>query len=724
MAVSIGTSPTRGLRKVGSRLAAATPEPETLLALLLYVGLACGVTWPLPIHPGSRVFGPIGADLTGAMAYFHSLAVAHTPPFLPGTVHAFNAPEGRSTQWALNYSTLPSSTLLWLGSTALGSVATLAYWPFSTFTLSALSMFLFVRWLTGSWHAALITGFAFGFWPYVFTGMNQPLGDEWVIVLAVWRMLVLIERPSVRNGVIAAAAVTLALMWVQYYILIVGVTWVLFTLAALVIARTRGQFAAAVRAHAVVVVSVVVVLASILLSGLTSNFEGAPVRSTSEFVMYSARPLMYLLPSPNNPFLGTLSKPIIDREYFSAQSTVSYGGIYLGISVIALAAVGGVILARVIRRRGWRLALADRPVLAAVLLTITALCAFVFSMPPRIGILGVNVPMPIEAVIRVTTVFRGTAKFAVIVMLGLCVLAGLALSKLFSRLRAPAALAVCVVISVVVIVDLWARSPFKITPIIIPPAIQLLAHQAPGIYAEYPIQSGSQFGGNEAFFQAYAGDHDLFNGYFQGTSSESRKVELVPLLAPRTVPELAAMGVRYLLVQRDVEPPPLYPGFEAPIPGAQLIGGDESVWLYRVVARPAQFVSFDTVGFSVPEGPGPQFTRWMSAADGEIEIISRAPQPVPVRVGFSVASFWQPRQLVIRDGERVVYSAVVPNTAEPYRPVPVVFTISVKGKTTLRLHVTPGPESQHAVDPSNPETLPLSVKVSGPLTITPLPTRR
>ena len=61
MAVStLSINPTRGLRAVGSRLAAATPEPGTLLAFLLYVGLACSVTWPIPLHPGTRVYGPIG----------------------------------------------------------------------------------------------------------------------------------------------------------------------------------------------------------------------------------------------------------------------------------------------------------------------------------------------------------------------------------------------------------------------------------------------------------------------------------------------------------------------------------------------------------------------------------------------------------------------------------------------------------------------------------------
>jgi hypothetical protein len=717
--VPVSIRPTRAVRPTRPRFV-AVPRRETLFVALLYFGLACSVTWPMAIHPSTTVYGPVGADLTGSIAYFHALAAAHTVPFLPGTVHVFNAPEGRPTQWALNFSTLPSSTLLWLGSIAFGAVATLAYWPILTFTLSALSMFLLVRWLTGSWKAALITGFAFGFWPYVFSGMNQPLGDEWVIVLAVWRMLVSIERPSVRNGLIAGAAVAFALLWVQYFILIVGITWVTLALSALVIARMRGQLALALRVQVAAAVPVVATLASIVLAALASGFEGAPVRVASELVTYSARPLMYLLPDPDNPFLGKFSKPIIERDYFSATATATYGNIYVGISVIALALVGFVVLVRSIRRRGWRATLAERSMLAAALLTVAAIIAAAFSAPPRIVILGVGIPMPIEIVSHVTSDFRTTARLALIVMLGLCVLAGLGLSKLFSRLRGPVALAVCGGLSVLVVCDLWGRLPYKVTPIVVPSVFRLLAHQTPGVYAEYPLQNGSEFGGNsgDAFYQAYAGDHDLFDGYFPETVSESRKMELGYLLAPRTVPDLAAMGVRYLLVQRQ-QPSAMYPGPGAPIPGARLIGGDSYGVLYRVLARPRQFTSYYTVGFSPPEGAGPRFDRWMGAADGQMEVISRALRPVPVRVSFTAASYLQPRRLVIRDGARVVYDAVVPAIATP-----VTFTIRLQGHTIFHLHATPPAQSPHTLNPANPDTRTLSVQLSGPLTITPLSTRQ
>jgi hypothetical protein len=693
---------------------------QTLFAALLYFALACKVTWPNPIHPSTELFGPIGADLTGAMAYFHGLAAAHTPPFLPGTVHVFNAPEGRPTQWALDYSTLPSSTLLWLGSTAFGSVATFAYWPVFTFALNALSMFLLVRWLTGSWLAALVTGFAFGFWPYVFTGMNEPLGDEWPIVLVVWRMLVAIERPSLRNGLIAGFAVTFALMWVQYFILIVGLLWVVLALLALLIALSRRQFLAGLRTQAVAAVPVVLALTSIVFAGLSSNFAGAPVRASAETVAYSARPLMYLLPDPYNPWLGKLTKPIVEREYYSAHSTAVYGKIYIGISVLLLAIAGVILVGREIKRRGWQRALSERAILAAVLLTVAAFVALVFSGPPRVILFGINLPMPIELVNHVTTVFRTTARLAVLVMLGLCVLAGFALSRLFARVRGPAAIALCAVLSVIVVGDLWAKDPYPVTPIAVPQVITLLAHQKPGIYAEYPFLNGYVFGGDslEAFYQAYAGKHDLFGGFFPNTPSESRKMELQYIVAPRTLPALAALGVRYILLP-DVPPtvPPVYPAYAAPIPGAQLIGHDNFAALYRITAHPKDFTGFDSVGFALPEGPGPQFYRWMTESDGTMEIVKRTPRPAQVRVVFTAASFARARRLVVRGNGRVLYDRTIP----PTTPVPVAFSLSVRSSTTrIYLEATPGPQTPHELDPANPSMEPLALQVSGPLTITAL----
>jgi hypothetical protein len=717
--ISAGATPSTLRRKLGlalDRLRISTSLGQTLFAAALYFGLACFITWPIPIHPGSRVFGNVGGDLTGAMSYYRALAHDHAIPFLPGVIHVFNAPEGRDTQWALNFSTLPSSTLLWLGSLSIGSVATFGYWGILSFTLTGLSMFLLIRWLTGNWQAALVAGLAFGFWPYQFVAMNQPLGDSWVLVLFVWRMLVAIERPTVRNGVLAGAVTVLALTWVQYFLLMVGVTWAVLVSAALILGWRRHELAAHVRAQAAGAVPVALAIMALGLVGLATSFSSVPDRGLSQLAEYSARPTMYLLPDPNNPFLGAVTRPIIVHEYYSRSSTVSYNDIYLGVSVMLLSAVGLWLLVRTIRRRGAAVALADRPILAAVLLSITALVALVFSAPPEVSVAGVHIPTPNDLVAHVTTAFRTTARFAVIVMLGLCVLTGLALSELLPRIRRNSTrLLTAATIGLVITCDLWARPPYRITHVNPPSVFRTLAHQPAGVYAEYPLQDGYDFGGasTPAFYQGYAGPHDLFNGYFPGTESESRKLELSFLLAKHTIPDLAQLGVRYLVVDRVYPRPPLYPRSGAPIPGTQLIATDHYGSLYRVTAAPAVLSSYALSGFAPPTSLTPGIWHWMTASTAQIEIRRQGSLPVLAQVTFAAGSFRQARHLRITDQSgRVLYSGVIAPTQTR-----VSFDATIARRRVLKLSISPSPVSPHSLDPSNPITWRLGLLVSDPVSV-------
>lgn len=697
------------------RLRISASVGQTLFAAGLYLALACFVSWPIAIHPGSRVFGPIGSDLTGEMSYYSALAQAHAAPFLPGTVHAFNAPEGRDTQWALNFSILPSSALLWLGALTIGSVATLGYWGILSFALTALSMFLFIRWLTGNWQAAIVAGLAFGFWPYQFVAMNQPLGDSWVVVLFVWRMLVAIERPTIRNGLLAGAATALALMWVQYFLLIAGLVWGLLAVGALVVGWRRHEFGLQLRAQLAGALPVLTALVAVLFAGVATSFSSVPTRGVSELTTYSARPAMYLLPDFNNPFLGKLSKQIIRREFFSPTSTVAYSDIYLGISVILLALVGMWLLVRVIRRRGLSFALSDRRILAAVLLSITAAVALIFSLPPQVSVAGIRIPLPMDIVAQVTTVFRTTARFGLIVMLGLCVLAGFALSELLPRIKNHTTrLLVVAAIGLVVTCDLWARPPFQISHVRPPSVFQVLAHQPAGVYAEYPLDDGYQFGDSiPAFYQSYAGPHDLFTGFFPGTTSELRKLDMSFPLAKYTTADLAELGVRYMIIDKVVPPPALYPAPGAQIPGAQLIAKDSYGSLYRITAAPPAVSSFTDSGFAPPVNMGPANWHWMTSDKAQIEIRRTGPRPGLVRVTFEAGSYLELRHLRITDGRgHLLYSAVIsPSTRT------VSFDARVGHRAVLNLSVWPGPVSPHSLDPKNPITWTLGLLVSDPLSV-------
>lgn len=677
------------------------------------MGLA--IMWPAPLHSGSSVFGPIGLDLTGAISYYRVLAVEHLAPFLPGTVHSFNAPEGRPTQWALNFSTFPSSLLLWLGSMAFGALTTFTFWPVFMFSLSALSMFLFARWLTGRWEAGFVAGLAWGFQPFTFVAQNQPLGGIFVIVLFAWRMFVAIERPTARNGVWMGLACLLALMWVQYFLIIVGIAWAILALCALVIAWSRHEFLRGLAAQAIGAVPVVVGLGAILLAGILSGFAGVPNRAATDLTTYSARPWMYVFPDPRNPFTGGLTRRYMRHLH---ASTVAYSNVYVGVSVLILAAAGLWLTILILRRRGLSAGFLDRRVLVAMPLSALAFVAFLFSMPPHLDVAGLHIPMPTDVLQRLTTVFRTISHFQILVMLALCTLLALAVSEVAHRLRARRMrLAVIVPLAFVVTADLWARSPYTITRVNVPRIYRILARQPRGIYAAYPILPGQDFGGisDNAFYQGYAGDHDLFGGFFAGEAEEAPKLALEDLLKPATEKALAGYGVRYILVgvKELGEAPHPYPKQGQRLPGARLIARDSYGSLYRVTARPLQLSVDLPAGFSPPESAGAHQWQWMTSPSATISVTSRYRQRVRVRVSFAARAFGPPRRIEVTDSAgRFVYKGLVTPTSGT-----VSFTATISHSASFRVFSMPGPIPIRQLDPTSTDTRSLAIQALLPLVV-------
>ena len=191
-------------------------------------------------------------------------------------------------------------------SLAFGSVAAHGLTTVLGLTLTAFAMFLLLRRITGHFGVALVIGLAFGFWPYTYViGWTwPPYVHLWVFVLLFWRMLVLSEQPTIRNGLLAGGATAVAMTWIQYNLLIAGVLYATMAAVALVRAwssRTlRSQIRAQVAAAAVVVVSGGCGPGR----GGRLGLQGLPARAADDAVSASARPLMYLLPGPNHPLFG------------------------------------------------------------------------------------------------------------------------------------------------------------------------------------------------------------------------------------------------------------------------------------------------------------------------------------------------------------------------------------------------------------------------------------
>ena len=702
-----GQRTARWVRKAAVRI------PAAAAAFAAYLTFAVFNTWPWVTDPGGILYGIIGGDLTASVAGFEQLAAERQPPFLPGTVMRLNAPEGVPVDWAVHFAGLGSSLTLWLLSIAFGSIAAHGLMAVLGFTFSASSMFLLARWIIGHAGVAFVVGLAFGYWPYMYgTGWTWPHYIHlWVLVLLVWRMLVVAESPTPRNGLLAGAAAAFAMTWIQYNLLIAGVAFATLGVVGFArsaaLRRTRQQLIAQALAAAIVLLVVIGVLAA----GRLGDYAGVPTRTQADAVANSARPAMYVVPGPRQPLLGDNTAPWLYRHFSPTlpepTHTAIYADIYLGVPLLILAMVGAIwTIASIWLRR--RAALCSGPEVAGVSALVLGVVALAFSAPPKVSLFGVLIPMPYTLVQHATTVFRVAHRFAVLVMLAACILAALGLVAMLRRRPVALQAAVLAAVAVVFAVDLRAQPSPSTTKVEYPSIYGLLKRQPPGIVAVYPLNSGPVVGSLESFYQEAHG-HPLFAGAPTRTESESRKLELQFLLAKRTVPDLAGYGVDYVLVHHpDPMKPPL-PG--QAIRGLSRIGDDTDSTLYRVVARPSRFTSYGVRGFHVTEGPAPG-TRWVAENGAELELIGRC-RPCVGTLTFPAAAFAGARMLTIDDEHgQTLFTGRIGNGDF------VRFPVDFPGRTVLRLSTDPPPTAINSVIPG-PDSRSVSISLRQPVRFVP-----
>lgn len=677
----------------------ARPRGQSTLAFLAYAAFAIAITWPFAVQPGTTLYGIQGADLTSSVSKYQELADAMQLPFLAGTAPDINAPVGLPTTWALDLASLPSSLALWILSVAFGAVTAHGLFALAGFTLSALAMFLFVRRITGHPGAALIAGLAFGFWPYAYeygwTSIQYMHG--WVLVLVLWRMHELLEKPSTANGLLAGASAVLAMTWTPYFLLIAGVAYAALAVCGLAIAASRGAFVPQLRGQVVATVTVALFLGALGAITSTADFEGVRANDPRDAIAFSARPFMYLVPGPTHPVLGEVTKPWVHSRYgdpnLAPTKTAAYSNVYLGMFVMLAGVLALLLLLKQALTRAHNPTSGRLPVAVGGMAATAFVTGLVFSAPPEARLFGIDLPLPYHFINEVTTTFRVASRFAVVAMLGLCVLAGLAIAAILRRRPFNVQAVVIAALAIAVPLDLWARPDPGTSQVDVPPVYgELLADQPPGIVAEYPLVAARNAASLTTFLQQYHG-HRLFNGWADDSEDESRKMELQDLTASRTAPLLARHGVRYV-VARHFPPgtaglPPRYPSPGASIRGLRKIGSDAYGTLYRVVAQPARYAVAAISGFHLPELD--QRVRWVREQRAQIEVVAPCAR-CRGTLSFASGTFAQPRRLEIRDERgRSVYSDTVGSSAQRLR-VPLRFS----RRTVLTLTTTPPPQSVDA----------------------------
>ena len=446
-----------------------------------------------------------------------------------------------------------------------------------------------------------------------------------------------IRRPSLRSGSLVAGATALATYTHGYYGLAAGLILLgSFPLALLVAGRehrltTMGR-RTAVLAPILALTAVPLAIALVVQRDVVTDRLDRP----SYLGDYAASAHLYLLPSADN---GIVGGPV--RHYLDSRELPRNTGelaLYLGAVTLLLAIVGVV---SAIRGRSPRL-----PVAVA---GIVALVGVAFSLPGTVDlpVLGAT-SMPVAYLQGVFGFISTPARFFVLTLSGLIVIAAFGLQALVKRMPAgwrwtPVVLAV--VLSMVELPSWGADRVVEAdTP---PPAVQAIIDEVPRgePVAQYP-SAQQQFRpvADQLYWQTVHG-HPLMNGGPPDTLEDDVRATTEDPARLQTPALLALLGIRWATYEPDsyrflfsapaLEGRSVPPGFDV---RERLSDGS---LLLRVRARPASGMAIRDEGFSIEGAEHGEL--WLERDRGSLLVCATAPGTHVLR--FTAIAFAQPRRL-------------------------------------------------------------------------------
>lgn len=384
----------------------------------------------------------------------------------------------------------------------------------STFVISALGMFLFVRRVTGSPGAGFVAGLAFGFAPYRFGTLPhvQVLSSMWMpfVLLGIDRFLETRRPAPLAWGSVAWIAQNLSCGYYMLFFSPVVALYAALEITRRTLWRDRGVWLKVCGAAAVVLL----VTVPFLLPYVRLRDLGFNARSLGETIRFSADVFGYLTtdvsmalwgrvvrawPRPEGSLFPGFGVALLAlfaivsqtrhaiagaRPERPAWSVRILRGLWLAAAGITLAILGGWSLRLEAGAIGLRLTSLDRGLYLVVgfgvalaivsprareiarrwvatpaaTLTLITLFAFAMSLGPQVTARGrvvaeANVYSPFYAFVPGYDGVRVPARFAMIVALGLAALAGCGAAPIARRRHGAAALAV---LGTIIIAESWA----------------------------------------------------------------------------------------------------------------------------------------------------------------------------------------------------------------------------------------------------------------------------
>jgi hypothetical protein len=421
-----------------------------------------------------------------------------------------------------------AAPLLWTG---MGHVVAYNLLVLASFVLSGLGAFLLVQYLTGQVAAGVVAGiiYAFGFYRIDHYMHLELLWGQWMpfALLALHRTL---ETGRLRDGLYVGMFLALQTLSSIYYA-IFFVTALVAAAPIFLLRRPRNvqvRAARALLAGALLAIAVAVCYARPLLA----NRVNTGGRAVDEVRMYSATMTSYLAATPDSVLYGWTEKR------FGGQET----NLFPGLLPIGLATFGL-----------W-------PPWPPTRHRLTYLAILAFSVLATLGFNG-YLYEGLYTWVEPYRSLRAPARFGVLVLLALAVLAGFGLSRVTTGITSRKRRAVSVCAAALLLIELYSPPSLMPLPSGIPSAYRWLRDQQPGVVAELPMPLPHWVPRNDATYQYLSIFHwrPILNGYSgYYPKSYSHMLEAVRHFPEGPwVDELLTRGAEYLIIhERFLDPEP------------------------------------------------------------------------------------------------------------------------------------------------------------------------
>lgn len=445
----------------------------------------------------------------------------------------------------------------WLGVLA-GEIFAYNILMLSTFLIAGLSMFLLSLYLTRNSAVSIFCGLIYAFCPYHSVRAWQHFGTAQIQ----WMPLYLLFLFRLKNSRDYLSAALLALFLALNYYYDVHYAYFLFFATVLFFVLTLGSAqkkAEKIRFTWLLIASAVCAVLLILpaflpflkkameMARASANAYSLSKRPFEDLFSQSARPLSFFLPFTEQPLYGWITRFFVGSGLWGESLTehnVFLGFIPLGLLFFALRKRKGVIA--YYAHKGVDIGFAFN-----FFILLCCLCFF-FSQPPWWNIFGFKLYMPSFFLYRIFPVVRAYGRFAILLMLGVAVLAAFGFEFFLEGLRTKKAKLTALIIMPLLVLFEFSYMPAQHTLDLgeYPKAYDWLRNSSPAaVIAEYPLDIE---GPGEVYkFYQTKHNHPIINGAFPGTPAHNRLITLAKLSSTATADSLRRIGVGFVFVHLD-----------------------------------------------------------------------------------------------------------------------------------------------------------------------------